>query len=168
MKQLLFLLVITSAMLSAQTAGKRLVVELSVPRQTFALGDDISITAKVCNWGSEPLSIYRHLLWGYRGGLILEINDASGHKVEPEQLDEDSVIPSTLSDPKSFLEILPDYEWGVVRRDKIRNLFGKPGRYTVRLKYLSPVPKKYFAGGGEPWATEDGPVLSDPITVGVK
>lgn len=105
---------------------------------------------------------------GLPGGLVLEITDASGHKVEPEQLDEDSVIPTTLNDPKSFLEIPPDYEWGVVRRDKTSNLFGKPGRYTVRVKYLSPVPKKYFAKGGEEWATEDGTLVSFPISVEVK
>ena len=168
MKQLLFLLVMMAAMLNAQTAGKKLVVELSTPRQTYAVGEDIAITAKVCNRGPEPLSVYRYLLWGYRGGLVLEITDASGHKVEPEQLDEDSVIPTTLSDAKSFLEIPPDYEWGVVRRDKISNLFGKPGRYRVRLRYLSPVPRKYFAKGVGQWATEDGPVVSECLEIEVK
>src|SRR5437879_10203821 len=114
--------------------------------------------------GTEPHSIHRHLLWGYRGRLVLEITDASCHKVEPEQLDEDSVIPTTLNDSKSFLEIPPDYEWGVVRHDKTSNLFGKPGRYTIRLKYVSPVLKKSFAKEGAQWATEDGPVVSAPIT----
>jgi uncharacterized protein (DUF58 family) len=68
MKKLLFLLVMTAAMLNAQTADKKLVVELSVPRQTYAVGEDISITAKICNRGGEPISVYRYLLWGYRGG----------------------------------------------------------------------------------------------------
>ena len=114
------------------------------------------------------MSIYKYLLWGYRGGLVVEVMDASGHKVQPEELDEDSVIPTTLDDPKSFLEMPSEYEWGVLRQDKTSNLFRKPGIYTVRVKYLSPVPSKYFPKSNASWATEDGPIISAPITVEIK
>jgi len=123
---------------------------------------------RISNRGAEPLWVYRPLLWGRRGGLVLEVIDASGHQIEPQQLDEDSVIPTTLNDPQSFLQIPSDYEWGVIRRDKTSNIFKTPGRYTLRLKYLSPAPKKYFAREGGQWATEDGPVFSEPVTIDIE
>ena len=153
--------------LQAQSPRKAATALLSSDRTSCTLGDKITLTVRLQNSGSEPFSIYKYLLWGFRGGLALDVTDASGRKVEPEQLDEDSVIPSTLEDQKSFLALPPLYQWGIAREDSTRNLFKKQGRYLVRLKYVSPVPREFF-GKLTAWATEDGPVLSNVLTIDVK
>ena len=167
MKSLFCVVVIGCASIAAQGAGKGLSVGVALDQQSYLISDRVSITASLKNIEEEPFTIYKLLLWGYRGGLVLEIDDASGHKVEPEQNDDDSVIPSPLADPASFLDLLPDYCWGVVRHDTAKNLFRKPGGYVVRVRYRSPVPKKYFAKSPQ-WPTEDGWVESAPVKVDIK
>jgi hypothetical protein len=163
---LLMLLLVTAMSFTAQKREASLTVGVATDHQAYALGDRIRIVARLRNVGSEPLWIYKELLWGLRGGLVLEVSDASGRKVEPEELDEDSVVPTTLTDASSFLEVPPGYEWGVVREDKIANLFKKPGRYSLRVRYRSPVQKDYFKSKHS-WATENGTIESTPINVEV-
>ncbi|HYG99311.1 MAG TPA: hypothetical protein VD837_09285, partial [Terriglobales bacterium] len=153
MKHIFIILMLATAMsINAQQRQGPLTVEVAADHQAYVLGDPMRLAVRLRNVGSESVWIYKELLWGLRGGLVLEITDASGRKVEPEQLDDDGVVPTTLTNASSFLELPPDYEWGVVRHDKTRNLFRKPGRYSIRVKYRSPVPRAYFKNGPS-WAT---------------
>jgi hypothetical protein len=161
-----FLLLATLPFCTGQ-GNTSLRVEIAADHKTYLLTDDITIMARLKNTGSGSLWIFKKLLWGYAGGFVLEVTDSSGNKIEAEEYDDDLVVPTTLNNPQSFLELLPDYEWGIQRRDRIGNLFRKPGRYEIRLLYRSPVPRVYFLKKPN-WATEDGTIYSLPITVEVK
>jgi hypothetical protein len=168
MKRLLLSILLTTTMY-AQTPERKLTILLTSDRQIYKVGDGVLLSVELRNAGSEPITIYKDLLWGYRGGLLLDIRDASDKKVEAEQLDDDSVIPDRLKDSQSFIELPPDYKWGVVRRDNASNLFRKPGRYTIRAGYVSPVPRKHFIGSNKnSWATEDGSIWSAPISIEIQ
>ncbi|HKS96609.1 MAG TPA: hypothetical protein VJV74_10830 [Terriglobia bacterium] len=167
MKPFLCILVIVFASIAAEGASKALSVKLAIDGSAYRITDGVTIRASLTNVGEEPLTIYKPLMWGYLGGLVLEIMDSSRHKVEPAQYDDDLLIPSTLADSASFIDVLPGHSLKVIRRDKAKNLFGKPGNYVVRVKYRSPVSNKYFAKSPH-WSTEDGWIESVPVSVKIK
>lgn len=159
-------LIVLSAL--GQSSNKGLQVELSADAKSYKLGEPIIITARLRNVTQGSFWIFKYLLWGRRGGFVLEVNDNSGHKVEAVQLDEDHVLPSTISDAKSYLELAPDYELGIRRRDSTNNLFKALGRYRLRVRYISPVPRKYFPKPSLAWASDEAPIFSVPIEVEIR
>jgi uncharacterized protein YcfL len=142
----------------------RLVVTSSTVR--LAQSDPLNLEVKLVNVGSEKVSIFGRLLWGYAGGLTIHVSDESGRPVEAEQHDDDMVSPSLLGNPDSYVVLLPDHFLGVDRKDSPRNLFRKPGSYSLFIEYLSPIPERYSKTPNF-WGREKGVVRSAPIHIQV-
>src|SRR5437879_1291193 len=70
-------------MLKDPNITSSLVLELSVNKQSYSLADDLNLTAMLRNEGSlERIFVYDWLGWGSGSGMILTIEDTSGHEVE--------------------------------------------------------------------------------------
>jgi hypothetical protein len=137
---------------------------LSIDRTECALSDKLNLEAKLLNASTEAIVVYGRLLWGYGGGFVLRVFDGGGAEVFPAAHDDDLVIPSTLSEPASFVSLAPDHFLGVMRADRASDLFNRPGAYRIRVEYRSPVPLKYK---NQPnfWSMERGVILSATIEV---
>lgn len=138
-------------------------------RASYGLSDDINIEVRLTNRGDSPLLVYGELGWGFGGGLILRITDKGGKPVEPRHLDDDSVPPGAPSDSRNFVRLFPGHFLGTSRKDKVVDLFGRPGQYRLVVDYLSPVSAQLAQLEGL-WSAEMGPVRSDTVdvTVGVR
>lgn len=114
----------------------------------------------------EPMTLYGDLGWGYGGGFVVEIRDAAKNKVEPRFLDDSHLIPTTLDDKAYFVAVQPRHFLGTCRSDKVKDLFGHPGKYEVIVRYRSPVPNE-FAQGENFIGLEKGWVESNVVSVEV-
>ena len=139
---------------------------LTISRQQLKPDEDLGLSAKLVNVGQDPLSIFSDLLWGYAGGLTIHISDSHGHPVQPQQHDDDMVVPSVLGNPEYYASLFPDHFLGVERKDSARNLFPKPGSYSVYVEYRSPVLGRY-AKAPNFWGREKGTIRSTPIHIEV-
>jgi hypothetical protein len=76
------------------------------------------------------------------------------------------VVHSVLGNPESYVVLLPDHFLGIDRKDSSKNLFRKPGSYSLFVEYQSPVPERY---GKTPnfWGREKGSIRSAPIRLEV-
>ena len=123
-------------------AGAAPSLTIRISKDALSIDDHVSIEARLANDTSENVTVYGQILWGQRAGVTLHILNSRGIKVEPQELDDDVVIPSHLSDPSSYVTLAPNHFLGTVRNDTAKNLFGQSGVYTIYAEYRSPVPRK--------------------------
>jgi len=143
-----------------------LTVSIDSDRREYTLTQEVRLDVRVTNCGTEPLTIYGHLLWGDAGGLTLHITDESNKEIVSKLLDDDLLIPSTLLNRNSFVVLLPNHFLGTTRVGRTTDFFEKPGTYFIRAEYRSPVPSK-FGQGPNFWSFDQPPVSSKPIQVHV-
>ena len=67
------------------------------------------------------------------------VNDEAGHPVLSEIYDDHLTIPTLTFKPSSYVPLFPGHYLGATRLDTAKNLFGKPGKYSVAVSYSSPV-----------------------------
>jgi hypothetical protein len=147
---------------SADNEKKMITVFLNSDRKEYAPTGEVHLDVKIANATTEPLTLYGRLLWGYAGGLTLHITDDSNREITPKVLDDDLLIPSTLTNPESFVVLAPNHFLGTTRIEHVTDLVKKPGTYFVHVEYRSPVPTK-FAQGPNFWGFEKGPVSSETV-----
>jgi hypothetical protein len=146
--------------------GGSLKLVITSSKQRVTQNESFVLEAKLVNVGSERVSLFGQLLWGHAGGLILHITNQSGRPVEPEQHDDDMVVPSMLGNSESYVVLLPNHFLGVNRQDSPKNLFREPGVYSLFVEYQSPVPERY-AKTPNFWGREKSPIRSAPIRIEV-
>jgi hypothetical protein len=133
----------------------------------YGLQDHIQLRVEVGNRGASPIMLYGKLGWGELGGVTLKIAKITGEDVQQKTLDDDMIIPSTLSDRKYYITLFHDHFIGVLRNDSVAEVFPAPGQYKMWVEYLSPVPaassliKNYF------WSREMGKVSSNVLVLKV-
>jgi hypothetical protein len=147
-------------------ASRPLVLKIGCEKQKIAMGDSLTLTVQIINTSSEPVRLFGELKWGYGGGLTLNIQDGKGQVVQPEQYDDDMIVPSRIALPDSYVVLLPDHIFGIVRTDTAKNLFGKQGEYRLSVRYWSPVSQSQ-AKRQSYFGRESGPVDSNTIDVAV-
>lgn len=146
--------------------GGALKLVVNSSKQRVMVNDSFILEVKLVSIGSERVSLFGQLLWGYAGGLTLHVTDQEGKAVEAEQHDEDMLVPSVLGNPESYVVLLPNHSLGVERKDSPKNLFRKPGVYTLYVEYQSPVSVRY-AKTPNFWGREKGPIRSGPVRIEV-
>jgi hypothetical protein len=149
-----------------KSEGPMITVTLNSDKQEYTLGEDIRFDVRVANAGRSEVTVFGQLLWGYAGGLVLHVYDASNKEVPAKSLDDDMVVPSTLEDCHSFVVLNRNHYLGTTRADHLADLIEKPGRYFIQVQYLSPVPKE-FGQGPNFWRREKGAEWSNKIQVEV-
>ena len=137
-------------------------VVVSCSKNHLKQGEPVRLEVKLVNTGTENVSVFGQLLWGYAGGLVLHVSDQHGHPVEPKQLDDDMVVPSQLGDPTAYVVLNPDHFLGTERTDSASNLFPQPGSYALSVEYRSPIPAHY-AKTPNFWGHDKKPIWSAPI-----
>lgn len=146
--------------------GASLKLAITSSRLRVAQNESFVLEVKLVNVGTESVSLFGQLLWGYGGGLTIHVADQSGKPVEAEQHDDDMVVPSVLGNPESYVVLLPNHFLGVDRKDLPTNLFRKPGVYSLFVEYQSPVPERY-AKTAHFWGREKGSIRSATIRIEV-
>ena len=170
MKRLTAILVLfcMSASTLAQTASHDLKATLLTSCTTCKSDSDIRLIAYLENESPEPVLVYGLLGWGELGGFVLHIEDAAGKTVEPQALDDDMIVPSTLDDASYYVTLQPDHGLGKRRNQLVKELFPHPGKYTVWVSYQSPVPSRVALPKSGFFSRELGKLSSDKITITVQ
>lgn len=145
-------------------APLRLVVSSSNER--IRQNESFVLEVKLVNTSSEDVSVFGQLLWGHAGGLTVHVSDQNGQPVDAEQHDDDVLIPSVLGNPEAYVVLLPNHLLGIERKDSPKNLFRKPGLYSLFVEYQSPVPARY-AKTPNFWGRENGSIRSGAIHIQV-
>ena len=146
------------------TSSLKIVITSSAQR--VKLSQPFVLEAKLVNAGDESVSLFGRLLWGDPGGLALHVTDQKGLRVEAEQYDHDTVVPSVLRNPESYVVLQPGHFLGVNRTDSPKNLFRRPGVYSLFVEYRSPVPGRYTKSRNV-WSREKALIRSAPIRIEV-
>jgi hypothetical protein len=121
-----------SAKVVGMTHGESpLKVTLKTDRDSYKLGDEITVQVLLTNKSKSPVYIYASLDWGESASLSLWLKDAISGKDVPEEF-----IPDALSPPPgskdAFVKLLPDHVYGVVLRSKLAELnVQKSGTYEL-------------------------------------
>ena len=139
---------------------------LQTDRQSYRLGQQISIRVLVTNTSKFPLYIYAPLDWGESASLSLWLKDAASGKDVPEEFIADTLPPPPAS-KDAFVKLLPDHVYGVVLKSKLADLnVQKNGTYELVTEYHSPIPESMNLGLPI-WSREKGSVRSNRVTIRV-
>jgi hypothetical protein len=160
---------VVSALSVAQSAKNEepmLTATLTSDKTDYSLAEDIRLDVRLTNAGRSPLTVFGELLWGYAGGLVLQVTDASNREIPAKALDDDMVVPTTLEDRNSFVVLSPSHYLGTTEVRHLTEIVEKPGTYFIRVEYISPVPRE-FGQGPDFWSRERRPVWSNKIEVQV-
>ena len=135
-------------------------------KERLRQNESFVLEVKLVNKSGEKVSVFGQLLWGHAGGLTVHVSDQSGQPVDAEEHDDDMLVPSALGNPEAYVVLLPDHLLGIERKDSPKNLFRKPGSYSLFVEYQSPVPARY-AKTPNFWGRENGSIRSATIHVQV-
>jgi hypothetical protein len=162
-----FLLLLPLAFMGTTSAqvSQSVRVSLASDCNAYALHDSITLNARVSNTGRAPVTLYSDLGWGLIAGLHLSIKDQAGRSVEPDSLDHDMPVPSTFDDRSYYLTLRRHQYFGTLRRDSIKQLFHKPGKYTLQLTYRSPISAAEKPMVKDTLVREDGAIVSSPVNI---
>lgn len=133
----------------------------------YGLVDNISLRVRIENQGPSPIVMYGKIGWGELGGLTLKIARANGEVVQPESLDADMIIPSTLHDRSYYVTIFRSQFIGISRVERVTELFPDAGKYKVWVEYMSPVPRDSSLVRHSFWSMESGRVISNALILSV-
>ncbi len=146
--------------------GSPLEVTLKTDRDSYKLGDEITVQVLLTNRSKSPLYIYAALDWGESASLSLWLKDAVSGKDVPEEFIADALPPPPGS-KDAFVKLLPDHVYGVVLRSKLAQLnVQKSGTYELLAEYHSPIPSS-MNFGLPIWSREKGAVPSNRVTIAV-
>lgn len=146
--------------------GSPLEVTLKTDRDSYKLGDEISVQVLLTNRSKSTLYIYAPLDWGESASLSLWLKDAVSGKDVPEEFIADAMPPPPGS-KDAFVKLLPDHVYGVVLRSKLAQLsVQKSGAYELVAEYHSPIPSN-MNFGLPIWSREKGAVPSNRVTITV-
>lgn len=141
-------------------------VTLKTDRDSYKLGDEISIQVLLTNRLKSPVYIYAPLDWGESASLSLWLKNTVSGKDVPEEFIADA-LPPPPSSKDAFIKLLPNHVYGVVLRSKLAQLnVQKSGTYELVAEYHSPIPAS-MNFGLPIWSREKGAVPSNRVTITV-
>jgi hypothetical protein len=121
--------------------SKNVEIVLTGDKIKASLQDYLTLSISILNDGPDAVYVYRHLAWGYSGGLVLHVQNEKG---EPVGQLECTVPPPPPPDDPTILVLLEEGRfYGVRRRIRVDNFMPSPGRYTLRVEYWSPIPRAF-------------------------
>jgi hypothetical protein len=146
--------------------GPALEVTLKTDKNSYKLGDEISIEVVLTNKSKSPVYIYALLDWGESASLSIWLKDVASGKGLSQRLWGSPPSPPPAS-REEFVRLDPGYVYGEVFREKLADLgVEKKGEYELVAAYHSPIPASM--GFGLPiWSSEKGAVLSNRVTITV-
>ena len=156
---------LAAVILASVVQERQLLVRLSCELEQDAKSS-LVVRVALENAGEESLEIYRRLLWGHRGGLVLRILDQEGRTVHPVGLADDSVPAGDLGREDVFLSLRPGEFLGTTRRESLEFLGIERGFFSIFVDYRSPVGSR-FNGSPSYWRRELGTVSSSACYVQV-
>jgi len=147
-------------------------IELSCRNTNVNIKDSITFDVKLMNIGKEKLTMFNQLEWGHWAGLQMMVTDGKGNKVFSEIYDDYLTIPTDVFKSSSYIVLYPGHYLGVTRLDTAKNLFRKPGKYSVTVTYLSPafessVEEDTGTEIKDLWGRERVPIASSTVWVEV-
>jgi hypothetical protein len=149
---------------TALAAEARLVCRAFLERASVPYDGEITLTALLESM-QEGCALFVPLTWGFRG-LQVSVTDASGAQTLPPINNFHPPPPQELSRPESFVRMYKGMLVGETLRQRASDFFPKRGAFTVRVSYLSPVPKAYTSIANA-IVEEDGSFAAAPISVTV-
>jgi hypothetical protein len=152
--------------LSVAHEASPLEVTLKTDRDSYKLGDEISVQVLLTNRSKSPIYIYAPLDWGESASLSLWLKDTVSGKDVPEEFIADA-LPSPPDSRDAFVKLLPNHLYGVVITTRLAELnVQKSGAYELVAEYHSPIPAS--TNFGLPiWSREKGAVPSNRVTITV-
>jgi hypothetical protein len=139
---------------------------LRTDRDSYKLGDNITVHVLLTNRSKSPIYIYATLDWGESASLSLWLKDAVSGKDVPKEFIADALPPPPDS-KDAFVKLLPDHVYGVVLRSKLAELnVQKSGTFELVAEYHSPI-RSSMNFGLPIWSREKGAVPSNPVTITV-
>jgi hypothetical protein len=163
---LLPIIFVASVAQQAENTRSNLAVVITSDRTDYSLADTIQLDIHIMNVGKSPLTIYGRLLWGYAGGLVLHVSDTLNREIPAKGLDDDLVIPSTVSDRNSYVVLNKYHFLGTIREDLLSDHVVEPGIYFIQVEYRSPIPHEMGLGPNF-WGREQPAVWSGRIQIHV-
>lgn len=112
----------------------------------YSRQDSVKLNASLQNSGDAPVYIDRRMFWtGLGGGLKLEIKDEQG-KPLPARVLSDAIMPPPKEGDTSILIRLDEgFFYGTSVNLLVKDFFGKPGKYSIRVIYKSWLRKEFVA-----------------------
>jgi hypothetical protein len=162
----IFFVMLSSAFSQAthatRTAADGFRIELRTGSDRVRMKDDIDVT--VLFRSDQEITIWNALGWGAPAGLFLKVFDSSGHEVPNTFAPFFHPLPPDLRGRDALISMGGTIFAGFDSRISASDLFPKPGKYTLRCSYGSPLPRNYFQGHTI-WGKEDGLVESTQVPV---
>ena len=141
-------------------------VTLKTDRDSYKLGDEISIQVLLTNRSKSPVYIYAPLDWGESASLSLWLKDTVSGKDVSEEFIADA-LPPPPSSKDAFIKLLPNHVYGVMLRSKLAQLnLQKSGAYELVAEYHSPIPAS-MNFGLPIWSREKGAAPSNRVMITV-
>jgi hypothetical protein len=146
--------------------GSPLELTLRTDKDSYKLGDNITVQVLLTNRSKSPVYLYATLDWGESASLSLWLKDVVSGKDVPEEFIADALPPPPGS-KDAFVKLLPDHVYGVVLKSKLAQLnVQKSGTYELVAEYHSPIPSS-MNFGLPIWSREKGTVPSNRVTIKV-
>jgi hypothetical protein len=147
--------------------GSPLEVTLRTDRDSYKLGDGITVRVLLTNKSKSPLYIYAPLEWGESASISIWLKDALTGKDVPEYFIPDALTPPPNS-KDDFVKLLPDHVFGVVFTSTMKDFnVRQKGTYEITAEYHSPIPAS-MNFGLPIWSREKGAVPSNRVTITVR
>ena len=153
----------------ARTSEKaKLTVLLSSDKSEYSLTEKIRWDVRLLNSGTEPLTVFGRLRWGYAAGLTIHVTDTTGLDVPTSFLDDDVALPKELEARDSFVVLAPGHYLGTSARvDPVTSIVKSAGTYFIYVEYHTMIPKKSGKGPNF-WSAEEPVIYSSKIAIHVK
>jgi len=169
---ILFLILTSSALgqLTAEGSGlRRLRVELRANASQVAMTGNLNLTVLFRSPERGVVTIWNALDWGAPAGLYLQVLDSSGREVRNDFAPFFHPLPPDENGKDALISIAGGSFAGFDSEIPAKALFPSPGKYTLKCRYIPPLPRHYFKGHTI-WGKEDGSIESAavPITVDVQ
>lgn len=145
---------------SAAIVGSAFVCRALIDRNTIGYDDEFDLTALI-EWRSGDGRIFLPLSWGLRGFQVA-IFDAQGTKSPVPINNFHPPPPGMFASADNFLHMRPGMVVGDKLNVSVREFFPARGSFTIRVGYVSPVPRAFTSVPGAV-LFEDGIVEAPPI-----
>gem|GEM_PF-1780183 len=155
------------------TAGMPLSVRLiiSTDRTRYAPNELARLNAILRNDGESTVYVNRRMAGFWDGGnLGLEISDEQGHRLPLPFLTHVPPPPLKKGDTSFLIPLETGYSYGTSMELSVRDLFRKPGKYSIRVTYHNWLPRDFIPHQlrGKAVLARDTPALvSEPLWIEV-
>jgi hypothetical protein len=141
-------------------------VAIGIDKSSYQLSDSVTFNVLLINQSQASVYLFAELDWGESASLSLWVKNATTGKGVTGSFIADAPSPPPSS-RDAFIKLQPHHLYGLTLTTTLKELgIQQHGRYTLVVKYHSPVPSA-MNFGLPIWSYEDGAVSSDPVTITV-